>query len=72
MVSITIIKQKPMHNQETQAVGHRQRLDINLLANFVSSADLGNYLSVIRSNLPDAKSVYLSCRGGGMLQYIPA
>lgn len=48
------------------------RVDINLLANFVSSADLGNYLSVIRSNLPDAKSVYLSCRGGGMLQYIPA
>jgi hypothetical protein len=48
------------------------RIDINLLANFASSDDLGNYLSVMRSNLPDAKSLYLSCRGGGMLKYIPA
>lgn len=48
------------------------QVDINLLANFVSGTDLDNYLSVIRSNLPDAKSIYLSCRRGALLKYDPA
>lgn len=47
-------------------------LDISLLPNFVSSQDLNSYLSVHISNLPDAQCIYLSCRGGGLLKYVPA
>lgn len=47
-------------------------LDISLLPNFVSSYDLNTYLSVYISNLPDAQCIYLSCRGGGLLKYVPA
>ena len=47
-------------------------LDISLAPNFVSSLDLNNYLSVHISNLPDAQCIYLSCRGGGLLKYVPA
>lgn len=28
-------------------------------------------MSVIKSNAPDAKSCYLSCRGGALLKYVP-
>ncbi|WP_395609360.1 hypothetical protein [Pseudomonas sp. B22129] len=47
-------------------------LDIRLLPNFVSSQDLNDYLSVVISNIPDAQSIYLSCRGGALLKYVPA
>ena len=46
-------------------------LDKNLLKNFVSKDDLSDYVSVVRSNLPDAESCYLSCRGGALLKYKP-
>ena len=40
--------------------------------NFVSKDDLRNAVSVIKNNVPDAKSCYLSCRGGALLKYVPA
>ncbi|MFL1549946.1 DUF4329 domain-containing protein [Pseudomonas sp. D47] len=49
-----------------------EQIDISLLANFVSKDDLRDYVSVIKSNFPDAKSCYLSCRGGALLKYVPA
>lgn len=50
----------------------RELIDHNLLNNFVSKDDLRDYLSVIKSNIPNAKSCYLSCRGGALLKYVPA
>ncbi len=47
-------------------------LDISLQPNFVSTQALNSYLSVYISNLPDAQCIYLSCRGGGLLKYVPA
>ena len=46
--------------------------DTLLLPNFVSNYDLNNYVSVLLSNAPQANSVYLTCRGGGLLKYVPA
>ncbi|MBO0494810.1 DUF4329 domain-containing protein [Pseudomonas sp. Marseille-Q1929] len=47
-------------------------LDSRLLPNFASTQDLSAYLSVVISNLPDAQCIYLSCRGGALLKYVPA
>lgn len=49
---------------------HAQK-DKDLLNHFVSKDDLHDYLQVIKSNAPDAKSCYLSCRGGALLKYVP-
>lgn len=50
----------------------RELIDHNLLKNFVSKDDLRDYLAVIKNNAPNAKSCYLSCRGGALLKYVPA
>lgn len=47
-------------------------LDIALMGNFVSSPDLKRYVGVIKSNQPDAKSCYLTCRDGALLRYNPS
>ncbi|QXQ19423.1 DUF4329 domain-containing protein [Pseudomonas tolaasii] len=47
-------------------------IDTRLLPNFASSEDLRSYLSVVSSNSPNADAVYLSCRGGSLLKYVPA
>lgn len=39
---------------------------------FLSKDDLRDYLSVIKSNAPDAKSCYFSSQGGALLKYVPA
>lgn len=49
----------------------RELLDNKLLANFVSKDDLRDYVSVVKLNAPEAKSCYLSCRGGALLKYVP-
>ena len=49
-----------------------ETIDKELLGNFVSKDDLYGYVSVARTNAPDAKSCYLSCRGGALLKYVPA
>lgn len=46
-------------------------LDQRLLDNFVDKDDLRLYLDIIGSNRPVADSVYLSCRGGALLKYVP-
>ncbi|WP_219266602.1 DUF4329 domain-containing protein [Pseudomonas sp. Xaverov 259] len=43
-----------------------------LLNKFLSKDDLRDYLSVIKSNAPDAKSCYFSSQGGALLKYVPA
>lgn len=50
----------------------RESIDKDLLDNFVSRNDLRDYLALIASNAPDAKSCYLACRGGALLKYVPA
>ena len=47
-------------------------LDRRLMDHFVSKDDLGDYIAVLRSNLPQANSCYLSCRGGALLKYVAA
>lgn len=47
-------------------------MDARLLPNFVSTHDLNSYVKVVTDNLPDAKCIYLSCRGGALLKYVPA
>ena len=49
-----------------------QPLDRALLDNFVSRDDLRLYQDIVKSNRPVAKSVYLSCRGGALLNYVPS
>jgi len=46
-------------------------LDQRLLDNFADKNDLRLYLDIIRSNRPVAESVYLACRGGALLKYVP-
>ncbi|WP_321862036.1 DUF4329 domain-containing protein [Pseudomonas paraveronii] len=46
-------------------------LDQRLLDNFADQNDLRLYLGIIRSNRPVAESVYLACRGGALLKYVP-
>ncbi|AZE52767.1 hypothetical protein C4K03_0583 [Pseudomonas synxantha] len=49
-----------------------EQVDTQLLANFAAKDDLSAYLAVIKSNAPDAKSLYLACRGGALLKYVPS
>ncbi|KAA8560339.1 hypothetical protein FX985_00377 [Pseudomonas extremaustralis] len=50
----------------------QQPLDRALLDNFVSRDDLRLYQDIVKSNRPVAKSVYLSCRGSALLNYVPS
>lgn len=47
-------------------------LDQALLRNFASKDDMRSYVDILRSNRPGAESVYLSCRGGALLKYMPS
>ena len=55
-----------------QSTSSYAQIDKDLLENFVSKDDLRDYLALVQRNAPDAKSCYLSCRGGAMLKYVPA
>lgn len=46
-------------------------LDQALLGSFVSKDDLRAYVDILTSNRPGAERVYLSSRGGALLQYVP-
>ncbi|WP_081214395.1 DUF4329 domain-containing protein [Pseudomonas synxantha] len=58
--------------QSIRSASSFEQIDQALLQNFVSKDDLRNAVSVIKNNVPDAKSCYLSCRGGALLKYVPA
>ena len=47
-------------------------LDRALLENFVSRDDLSLYQDIVKINRPTAQSVYLTCRGGALLKYVPS
>ena len=52
-------------------VGNPMSLDLQLLGNFASKDDLRSYITIVKNNRPVAESLYLSCRGGALLKYVP-
>lgn len=48
-----------------------QAQEWKLLNNFVSGNELRSYLDIVKVNRPVAESVYLTCRGGALLKYVP-
>ncbi|QJI15222.1 hypothetical protein HKK58_22585 [Pseudomonas sp. ADAK22] len=53
------------------AVPNLQAQEWKLLNNFVSGNELRSYLDIVKINRPVAESVYLTCRGGALLKYVP-